>query len=206
RNARLPCGPRGVIGGSLRGVGAAVPGGAVGRPLHLPGVSTSSGHAAAGMPLPADVLLAPAHRGVGCRLYSRHTRDDLESLSQPRRPSGFLAMSLLGPSLVLYVLVGIGVALALFLTDRPPSAGLRFLRVASALPFWPFYLPILLARAPAALVPSEDALERTVAVVQRELDAALTNLDGWIGIPEEARRRMDGLRAAWKAQTERIRE
>lgn len=115
-------------------------------------------------------------------------------------------MSLLGPTLLLYLLVGIGVAAALYLTDTPRPAGERVLRLATALPFWPFYLPILLAR-PAAEIASEYELEGTIAVVERELDAALSGLaDNSEDLPEEQTRLLDALRAAWKGQSERIRE
>src|SRR6185437_12146939 len=50
----------------------------------------------------------------------------------------------------------------------------------------------------------EDEWTRTLAVVERELDAAQATLDEWIGIPEEQRRRLEKLRQAWAAQTERL--
>jgi hypothetical protein len=116
-------------------------------------------------------------------------------------------MNLLGPTMVLYLLIGVGVAVALYLTDTPRPAGERILRLTTALPFWPFYLPILLARPAVAHVSSEDELEQTIAVVERELDTALASLDGWTEeLPAEQRQRIDELRAAWKAQSERIRE
>jgi hypothetical protein len=43
-------------------------------------------------------------------------------------------------------------------------------------------------------------------VVERELDAAQATLEEWVGIPEEQRRRLEKLREAWAAQTERLRE
>jgi hypothetical protein len=116
-------------------------------------------------------------------------------------------MNLLGPTLVLYLLVGIGVAVALYLTDASRSVGERLLRLGTALPFWPFYLPILLARPNPVEASSEDDLTRTIAVVERELDTALASLDRWIGeVPEDQKERIDQLRMAWKDQTERIRE
>ncbi len=115
-------------------------------------------------------------------------------------------MNLLGPTLVLYLLVGVGVAVALYLTDTPRHTGERLLRLATAFPFWPFYLPILLARPNPASASSEDELARTIATVERELHAALSSLDGWVELTEESRRRIEELCAAWKAQTERIRE
>ena len=116
-------------------------------------------------------------------------------------------MNLLGPTLVLYLLIGVGVAVALYLTDTPRPAGERLLRLATALPFWPFYLPILLARPAVADIASEDGLGQTIAVVERELDTALASLDGWMEeLPAEQSQRIDELRAVWKAQGERIRE
>ncbi|HTU93131.1 MAG TPA: hypothetical protein VMF69_23825 [Gemmataceae bacterium] len=115
-------------------------------------------------------------------------------------------MNLLGPTLVLYLLVGAGVAVALYLTDRPRAAGERFLRLGTAVPFWPFYLPILLARPASPVASTDDEWTRTLAVVVRELDAALSTLNDWIGIAEGPRRRIDKLHQAWGEQAERLRE
>ncbi|HTU20909.1 MAG TPA: hypothetical protein VMG10_22850 [Gemmataceae bacterium] len=115
-------------------------------------------------------------------------------------------MNLLGPTLVLYLLVGLGVAVALYLSDPPRPSGERWLRLATAVPFWPFYLPILLARPTSLPTAPEDDLARTLAVVERELDAAQATLEEWIGIPEEQQQRLEKLREAWAAQTERLRE
>lgn len=117
-----------------------------------------------------------------------------------------MLMNLLGPTLMLYVLVGLGVAVALYLSDPPRPSGERCLRLATAVPFWPFYLPILLVRPASLSTAPEDELARTLAVVERELDAAQATLEEWIGIPEEQRRRLDKLREAWTAQSERLRE
>lgn len=115
-------------------------------------------------------------------------------------------MNLLGPTLVLYLLVGLGVAAASYLIDSPRSSGERLLRLATAVPFWPFYLPILLARPASSSAAAEDDLARMLAVVERELDAAQASLEEWIGIPEEQRRRLEKLREAWATQTERLRD
>jgi hypothetical protein len=116
-----------------------------------------------------------------------------------------MTMNLLGPTVVLYLLVGAAVAVALYLTDQRRPHGERFLRLSTAVPFWPFYLPILLVR-PATVVSADDEWTRTLAVVERELDAALSTLNDWIGIAEEPRRRIDKLREAWAEQAERLRE
>jgi hypothetical protein len=114
-------------------------------------------------------------------------------------------MSLLGPTLVLYLLIGLGVAVALYLNDAPRSAGEHWLRLGTALLFWPFYLPILLSR-PAAVGAAEDEWTRTLAVAEKELDAAVSRVQEWIVVSEEQRHRVDRLREAWQTQTERLRE
>jgi len=115
-------------------------------------------------------------------------------------------MNVLGPTLLLYLLVGLGIAVALYLSDPPHSSGERFLRLITAVPFWPFYLPILLARPSSVSVAGNDDLARMLAVVERELDAAQSTLEAWIGIPGEQRRRIHTLREAWQAQAGRLRE
>jgi hypothetical protein len=117
-----------------------------------------------------------------------------------------MLMNIFGPTLVLYLLAGLGVAAALYLSDPPRPAGERLLRLATAVPFWPLYLPILLARPASLPASAEDDLARTLAVVERELDAAEASLEEWIGIPEEQHRRLEKLRQAWAAQTELLRE
>lgn len=116
-----------------------------------------------------------------------------------------MGMNLLGPTAVLYFLVGAAVAVALYLTDAPRPSSERLLRLATALPFWPFFLPILLAR-PADKATNEDEPARMIAVVGVELDAALTALEDWIGIPQEQRQRVEMLREAWEGRAERLRE
>lgn len=115
-------------------------------------------------------------------------------------------MNVVGPTVMLYLLVGVGVAAALYLSDSPRPPGERLLRLATALPFWPLYLPILLSRPASLPAAPEDELARTLAVVERELAAARNTLEEWTGIAEEPRRRLDQLREAWAAQTERLRE
>lgn len=117
-----------------------------------------------------------------------------------------MPMNLLGPTLLLYLLVGFGVAIAVYLRDPPRPNGERLLRLATAIPFWPFYLPILLAQTSSMAPDGEDDLSRMLAVVERELDAAQSTLENWIDIPEEQQRRIDTLRETWHAQAKRLRE
>jgi hypothetical protein len=123
-------------------------------------------------------------------------------------------MSLLSQTLVLYLVVGAGVAGAVYLSDvgRPAE---RWFRVATALPFWPLYVPILLARAgtfeeaesPTTMANPKDGMAAAIGQVDAELEAALGSLDGWAeGVLARERDRIHELRSAWTAQAERVRE
>jgi hypothetical protein len=87
-------------------------------------------------------------------------------------------------------------------------------RVATALVFWPLYLPILLegkrserrSERSADQEPS-DAMSAAIAQVQAELEMALASLEGWVEhmlAPETKRLRELG--TAWQVQANRIRE
>jgi len=135
--------------------------------------------------------------------------------------------------MVLYLVVGVGVAAAVYLSGSSASrsqtgawerdalwerdAGL-WLRMAMAIPFWPLYLPILLS-APRSFaedpdsslsqpspIPKDD-MSAAVAQVDAELQAALNSLDGWAeDVLARERDRIRELRDAWNAQANRVRE
>jgi len=124
-------------------------------------------------------------------------------------------MGLLGQTLVLYIVVGIAIAGAVYLSDLARSPAERWFRVLTALPFWPLYLPILLARVRGTPEPvptsarqaARDEMAVAIAQVDAELEAALGSLDGWAeDVLARERGRIRELRAAWTAQAERIRE
>src|SRR5688500_7920567 len=111
-------------------------------------------------------------------------------------------MSLLGQTLILYLLAGIGVAGAVYLRERGRRWD-RWFRVASAVPFWPLYVPLLLARpdgAPAeriAVLKPADEMDAAIARVEAELEMALGSLDGWAeDVLARERGRIGELRAA----------
>ncbi len=121
-------------------------------------------------------------------------------------------------SLSFYLVIGSAVSIAVWLADDRQSAGGRAFRVASAIVFWPFYLPILLR--PRCLQPEipdlvgpkpadqpNDELDAAIARVEHELDTALNSLDGWTGnVMAHQHDRFAELRAAWNLQANRIRE
>lgn len=121
----------------------------------------------------------------------------------------------LNETLIFYLLIGVVTAVAVFLVDgRQNATRTGFLLVTSVL-FWPLYLPLLLSArtAPdvAAAEPASklqpDEMASAIAQVERELDAALSSLDGWA---EDALAgeggRITELCHALAAQAQRIRE
>jgi hypothetical protein len=122
-------------------------------------------------------------------------------------------LSLFGQTLILYLVIGTGVAGAVYLAGSGPRRGRWFL-VATAVPFWPLYLPLLLApgRADASgsaatPPPPCDELAAAIGQVDAELEAALGSLDGWAeDVLAREKVRIRDLRAAWLAQARRIRE
>jgi hypothetical protein len=122
-------------------------------------------------------------------------------------------MSLLGQTLILYLLLGVGVAGAVYLGDSDGPA--RWLRVATAIPFWPLYVPLLLARGRdvspdqenPGFEPPPDELDAAIGRVEAELEIALASLGGWADdVLTPDRGRIGELRTAWRQQAERIRE
>lgn len=122
-----------------------------------------------------------------------------------------------GVTVLFYLLAGAGVAAAVFLADGDRSQTDRLLRVATAVLFWPLYLPILLshgdhqeaspAAPPATFETPTDDMAQAIMQADAELDAALESLDG---LAEEvlAREtvRIGELKAAWTHQARRVRE
>jgi hypothetical protein len=121
-------------------------------------------------------------------------------------------MSLFGQTLILYLVVGAGVAGAVYLTQRAGRLPARWFLVATAVLFWPLYLPVLLSSSRtgtggSADAPPRDELTTAISQVDAELSAALEGLDGWaeeVLIREKVRLR--DLSAAWLAQARRIRD
>jgi len=119
-----------------------------------------------------------------------------------------------GVTTIFYLVIGAGVAVAVFLAEEGRSPAGRALRAAIATVFWPLFLPILLARPrpesgsamPGADEP-RDELTEAIARVEAELDAAFSSLDGWAEdvLAHEAGRLRE-LRTALTAQAARIRE
>lgn len=123
-------------------------------------------------------------------------------------------MSFLSQTLILYLMLGTGVAGAVYLTGGSARPLERWLNVLTAIPFWPFYVPILLARggSPSQIpspspAPPRDEMAAAISQVDAELEAALASLDGWAeNVLAREKIRIQELHGAWSAQAERIRE
>lgn len=121
-------------------------------------------------------------------------------------------MSLFGQTLILYLVVGAGVAGAVYLSQRAGRSLANWFLISTAVLFWPLYLPVLLSTSRTGTsgsmsAPPRDELAVTISQVNAELAAALEGLDGWaeeVLIREKVRLR--DLSAAWLAQAKRIRE
>jgi hypothetical protein len=118
-----------------------------------------------------------------------------------------------GTTVVLYLLIGVGVAVAVAARGGRSHGELVF-RALVALPFWPLFVPLLLsgsdtasAAETGAKASPQDELSAAIAQADTELEAALGSLDGWAehALSRE-RGRIEELRTAWKAQAERVRE
>ena len=125
----------------------------------------------------------------------------------------------LASSFVLYLLIGAGVAAAVYVRgDR--TGGRDVFSLALACLFWPLYVPALLAGSerempisgsattpPPIAAAGEDELSAAIVRVEAELERAFRSLDGWA---EETlsteHARLVELKQAWRFQAARIRE
>ncbi|MBI3463204.1 MAG: hypothetical protein HY000_09115 [Planctomycetes bacterium] len=120
----------------------------------------------------------------------------------------------LNETIVFYGVIGVAVAVAVYLRDGADDSGQRTFRVVTAVLFWPLYLPVLLSQPQTqpnspATAPAEtrDEMARAIAQVDAELDAALSSLDGWAeDVLAREKDRIQELRSAWNGQAGRIRE
>jgi hypothetical protein len=122
---------------------------------------------------------------------------------------------LFGSSILIYLLIGLGVAVAVFLSKNETQPGERWFNIATSLPFWPLYVPILLTReqptghqkSTEPIGPPRDEMSAAIAQVDSELESALDSLDGWAeDVLAKEQGRIHELRHAWTVQSERIRE
>ena len=61
-------------------------------------------------------------------------------------------------TIIFYLLIGLGVATAVFVADSRRGGGDSAFRAATALFFWPLYLPILLSGPRPGMIRQEERL------------------------------------------------
>ena len=117
-------------------------------------------------------------------------------------------------TITFYLLIGGGVAIAVYISDARRSRLSPSFRTATALVFWPLYVPgsCWPDRGPSRAGNSEaarqsegDATLQAIDQVEAELEAALANLDGWIEdvlAPETERLRILEFRLASRGPTD----
>jgi hypothetical protein len=161
------------------------------------------------------VIRAWSGSGGRDKEHEGHTCD-VRGPPPPRSPhtAGDEKMNL-SATLVIYVVIGVGVAVAVYLCGIGRSGVEKGFAIATAVPFWPLYIPLVLARQNA---PSEqrdpvpppspdDEMAAAIQHIDAELETALASLDGWApDVLAREKNRLHELRSAWSAQADRIRE
>jgi hypothetical protein len=122
----------------------------------------------------------------------------------------------LSETILFYLLFGVAVAAAVAIGREKGGRPERVFRIATALFFWPLYIPLLLdrpARPRSGPQPQQrpdeppDQFDVAIAQVEAELETALDSLDGWAeNVLAREQSRIAELRAAWRTQAARIRE
>lgn len=116
---------------------------------------------------------------------------------------------------LLHLMAGVGIAVCVYLSAPSKRTAERWFQTLTAVVFWPLFLPLLLSQRGGAESESPgppgpnapDDLDRAIAQVDKELEAALQSLDGWgENLREKAQGRLQESRSAWTAQAGRVRE
>jgi hypothetical protein len=121
-------------------------------------------------------------------------------------------------TLCFYIVVGVSVAVAVWIRDTSPNRSSRVFRASTAIVFWPMYLPLLLvANRTMAIETDEignrprshgsDELAAAISEAETDLDRALESLDHWPDVASFVETdRFADLRLAWNRKADEIRE
>ena len=124
---------------------------------------------------------------------------------------------LLVETAIFYLLLGVAVAVAVYIRRDNGSGFAAWCQTIAACLFWPLFVPLLLSAPDATTTagshrattnqPQPDALSTAITQVEAELDAALEGLDGWAeDVLNSEQQRLSELKSAWKLQAGRIRQ
>ena len=116
-------------------------------------------------------------------------------------------------SLVFYLTIGFAVAVADMLVERSAKSRRSWMSPVAAWVFWPLYLPIVLSSRSSPTTATQrpsiarDDLAIAIEQVERELEGALTGLDGWAeNVLKQNAVQLLELRGDLIAQADRIRD
>ncbi len=120
-----------------------------------------------------------------------------------------------GVTIVFYLIIGVGIAIALWVSDETGRSKDKIFERLTAPFFWPIYIPVLLANRSTIPVidgkitrPSVvDGMSQLIGQVESELETAFGSLEGWAeNVFVNERNRISELKVAWYQQADRIRE
>ena len=120
-----------------------------------------------------------------------------------------------GVTIFFYLMIGVGIAMALGVSDETGSSKDKIFERLTAPFFWPIYVPVLLAnRSLASVIEGEktrprvnDGMSQLIGQVESELETAFGSLEGWAQhVFVDERNRITELKVAWHQQADRIRE
>ena len=120
-----------------------------------------------------------------------------------------------GVTIIFYLIIGIGIAIALWVSDDSTSVNEKIFQRLTAPLFWPIFLPVLLAnRSTLAVIEAKgtipqpnDGMSQLINQVESELETAFGSLEGWAeNVFTNERNRIAELKMAWHQQADRIRE
>lgn len=126
----------------------------------------------------------------------------------------------LGVTLCFYLVIGLAVALAIWISEAHALHFSRLFNATTAVLFWPLYLPVLLAADRSTSVGNEqspqedpqqlaqdDDMATAITQVEWELDIALNSLHGWAeAVLSAETEQLAELRSAWRQQAQRVRD
>ena len=120
-----------------------------------------------------------------------------------------------GVTIFFYLIIGIGIAIALWVSDESASSKVKVFQRLTAPFFWPIFIPVLLAnRSEVAITDAKrtrpqinDGMSQLINQVESELETAFGSLEGWAeNVLTNERNRIAELEMAWHQQADRIRE
>ena len=120
-----------------------------------------------------------------------------------------------GVTIIFYLIIGMGIAIALWVSDDSKSVNEKVFQQLTAPFFWPIYLPLLLAsrsthaatQGPQTRPKIVDGMSQLINQVESELETAFGSLNGWAeNVMTNERDRIAELKWAWHLQADRIRE